>query len=46
MNDSLRVHPDVRILEARDPLPAPAAMRKQRECVSGELLQDRIVVAA
>lgn len=46
MDDPLRVHPDVGILETRDALTTPAAVRKQRERVAGKLLEERIVVAA
>ena len=46
MNDPLRVHADVRILETRDPRAAPTAVRKQCERVSGVLLEDGIVVSA
>ena len=46
MNDPLRVHPDVGILETRDPRATPTAVRKQCERVASELLEDRIVVAA
>jgi hypothetical protein len=44
MNDPLRVHANVGVLEAGDSLPAAPAMRKKREGVAGELLQDWVVV--
>ena len=44
MNDPLRVHADVRFLEAVDALPAAPAMRTEREGVAGELLENWIVV--
>lgn len=46
MHDALRVHADVGVLERRNPLSAPPTVRKQREGIARELLEDRIVVAA
>jgi hypothetical protein len=46
MNDSLKVNPDVGVLEARDALAAAMAMRKERERVARDLIQDGVVVSA
>ncbi|MDQ2667041.1 MAG: hypothetical protein M3Z05_13655 [Gemmatimonadota bacterium] len=44
MNDPLGMHMHVRFLEAGYSLPASSTMRKKRECVAGELIQDGVVV--
>jgi hypothetical protein len=46
MNDSLDVNPDVGVLEACDALAAAMAMRKERERVARDLIEDGVVVSA
>ncbi len=43
MNDPVYGNPDIRILEPFDPLPADMAMRKERERVARDLLQEGVV---
>ncbi|MEO8624145.1 MAG: hypothetical protein ABI625_23900 [bacterium] len=44
MHDTENVHPYISILDAFDPLTTPVAMRKEREGVAGDLIEDWIVV--
>ena len=46
MHNSLDVDANIGVLEPADPLPAHVTMRKERERVTRNLFQDRIVVAA
>ena len=46
MNYPEDMHPDIRVLEPRDLLPAQVALRKQGEGIAGNLVQDRVVVAS
>ena len=46
MNDALDVHTDVCVLDALDAPSAAVAMRKEREGVARDLIEDRVAVTA
>ena len=46
MYHPLHVDPHVGVLESLDFLPAAMTVREERECIAGDLLEDRIVVVA
>ena len=46
MYHALDMYPDIRVLDALDALSAAMAMRKEREGVARDLIEDRIVMPA